>query len=73
LSEVQPQSSHLPGSSTVAQFCARHNLSRSTFYVLLGTGKGPRVMRIGRRVLISDQADADWVVEREAEAARGDR
>ena len=46
--------------STVAQFCADHNISRTHFYQLIKDGKGPRLMKPGRRVLISAEAAADW-------------
>jgi hypothetical protein len=45
---------------TVAQFCADHNISRTHFYQLIKDGKGPRLMKLGRRVLISAEAAADW-------------
>lgn len=45
---------------TVAQFCADHNIGRTHFYRLVKDGKGPRLMKLGRRVLISAEAAADW-------------
>ena len=45
---------------TVSQFCGSHNVSRTYFYELLKQGKGPRLMRVGRRFLISAEAAADW-------------
>lgn len=45
---------------TVAQFCADHNISRTHFYALLKDGRGPRLMKLGRRVLISAEAASDW-------------
>jgi len=45
---------------TVDEFCASHRISRAHFYNLLKAGKGPRVMRAGSRVLISEEAAADW-------------
>lgn len=51
---------------TVAQFCADHNISRTHFYKLIKDGKGPRLMKkLGRRVLISAEAAADWRREME--------
>ena len=38
---------------SVAEFCTRNSLGRSTFYALLKRGEGPRIIRIGRRTLIS--------------------
>ena len=44
----------------VAQFCERHNLCRATFYNLLRTGRGPRIMKVGARTLISVEAAEEW-------------
>ena len=54
--------------ATVAQFCADHSISRTHFYQLIKDGKGPRLMRLGRRVLVSDEAAADWRRDMEATA-----
>ncbi len=45
---------------SIDQFCQAHGLSRSYFYLLLARGKGPRLMRVGKRRLISDEAAAEW-------------
>ena len=52
---------------TVPQFCGGYNLSRTHFYALLKEGKGPRLMKVGRRTLISAQAAADWCKRMEDE------
>lgn len=49
-------------------FCATHGLSRSKFYDMLHKGEGPRLMRCGRRVLISTEAARDWRLARERAA-----
>jgi hypothetical protein len=54
-------------------FCRRHQICRATYYNLKKQGKGPRVMRVGSRDRITEEADADWVREREAEAAGASR
>jgi predicted DNA-binding transcriptional regulator AlpA len=54
---------------SVAQLCARNQISRVTFYELRKQGKGPRIMRVGRRVLISVAAEADWHQALETESA----
>lgn len=46
--------------STIAQFCADHNISRPTFYNLVAAGRGPRIMKVGSKSLISTEAAADW-------------
>ena len=45
---------------TVPQFCGGYNLSRTHFYALLKEGKGPRLMKVGRRSLISADSAAAW-------------
>ncbi len=46
---------------SIEQFCESHgNISRAYFYKLVASGLGPRLMRVGRRVLISQEAAADW-------------
>lgn len=60
--------------STVPQFCGDHNISRTHFYQLVKDGRGPRRMKVGRRVLISAEAAADWrrEMERQSVAALGE-
>ena len=52
---------------TVPQFCDGFNVSRTHFYALLKENKGPRIMKVGRRTLISAQAAADWCKRMEDE------
>jgi hypothetical protein len=56
------------GAFTVVEFCACHGISRSKLYQLWQKNIGPRVMRIGGKILISVEAAADWRREREEEA-----
>jgi hypothetical protein len=58
----------LPTSSTVEQFCKRHNFGRTLFYGLIGTGKGPRIIKVGRRTRITAQDEAEWLDRLRAEA-----
>ena len=44
----------------VKEFCKRHSISRGLFYELLRNGQGPDIMRVGRRMLISQEAAAEW-------------
>jgi len=53
--------------SSVDEFCAAHGISRAMFYKILKEGTGPRVMRVGSRMLVSEEASADW--RRQMEAA----
>jgi predicted DNA-binding transcriptional regulator AlpA len=55
----------LPGTtgrkaSSIEQFCKDHGISRATFYNLKKAGKMPRLMHVGARVLISEEAAAEW-------------
>ena len=52
---------------TIAEFCSEHRVSRTHLYMMVKAGKGPRLMKLGRRVLISVEAAADW--RRSIEAA----
>lgn len=56
-------------SLTIPEWCARHKLSRATFYNLARVGKAPRIMKAGRSVRISEAADAEWLRAREFEAS----
>jgi predicted DNA-binding transcriptional regulator AlpA len=52
---------------SVVEFARLHGVSRAHVYNLLRDGMGPRVMRAGRRTLISAEAAAEW--RRRMEAA----
>jgi predicted DNA-binding transcriptional regulator AlpA len=54
---------------SISDFCARNNISRSFFYKLKKRGKAPRTMHVGGRQIISPDAERDWRLEREREAA----
>jgi hypothetical protein len=54
---------------SISQFCARNNISRSFFYKLKKRGKAPRTMDVDRRRIISPEAERDWRLERERDAA----
>jgi predicted DNA-binding transcriptional regulator AlpA len=56
---------------SIPQFCARNGISRSFFYVLKKRGKAPRIMHVDGRQIISPEAERDWRLEREREAADG--
>ena len=56
-----------PATYTVPQFLSSHNVSRTHFYALVKEGKGPRLMKVGRRTLVSAEAAADWRKHMEVE------
>lgn len=53
---------------TILEFCAAHRLSRAKLYQLWDEGIGPRIMKVGAKVLITDEAAAQWRRDREAAA-----
>jgi hypothetical protein len=64
-----------PGSSvpvvyTLAAFCAAHHIGRTHLYMLDKAGRGPRRMKVGRRVLITAEAASEWRRSMEARATR---
>ena len=54
---------------SIVEFAKQHGLSRAHVYNLMRDGVGPRVMRAGRRTLISAEAAADWRRKMEAASA----
>jgi hypothetical protein len=56
---------------SVDQFCSANNISRASFYNLLKRGKGPRLMKVGGRTLISREASLDWRRRMEEETTAG--
>ena len=54
---------------TLPQFMAVYAVPRTTFYDLVKRGHAPRVLRVGRRVLINRKAAEEWVTRMEALAA----
>ena len=57
------------GASSVTKFCHDHHISSGTFYNLQARRMGPRVMKVGTRTLISDEASAEWRRQMEKEFA----
>jgi hypothetical protein len=60
-----------PAAYSIDEFCFAHGkICRASYYNAKKAGKGPREMRVGARVLISEEAAAEWRRAREAEAAQ---
>ncbi len=57
---------------SVAEFCREHGISRGLFYNMLREGRGPAVIKAGRRTLISREAAEDWRRRMEAAAKAGE-
>jgi predicted DNA-binding transcriptional regulator AlpA len=45
---------------SIGEFCQRHGFSRASLYNLVASGKAPRLMRVGHRILISRESAAEW-------------
>lgn len=55
---------------SIADFCQRNGISRSTYLIIRAEGRGPREMRISaNRIGITPEAEADWRRAREKDAA----
>jgi predicted DNA-binding transcriptional regulator AlpA len=55
-----------PLAFTIAEFCKAYRISRTAYFRLRAGGKAPREIHVGRRVVISREAVADWRTAREA-------
>ena len=57
-----------PGDAhTIPSFCESNAISESQYYTLKRQGRGPREIELNKRIIITEQAEADWRVQREAE------
>lgn len=45
---------------SISEFCEAHRISSSFFYKLLRSGRGPRIMKIGKRTLVPLDASIEW-------------
>jgi hypothetical protein len=55
---------------TIDEFCAKHRMSRGTFYNEQKSGKGVRVRYDGARGKITPDADREWQAAREADSTK---
>ena len=55
---------------TIAEFCERHRISKSTFYNLLANRCAPKIMTVGRRKLVTISAAAEWRGKMESASKR---
>ena len=52
---------------SIPEFCRAHGgMSQSYFHALVAKGRGPRLMKVGARTMISVEAAADWRRAQEA-------
>lgn len=55
-------------SFSLREWCEHRRISLPMFYKLDEKGKAPRTYYVGDRRMISPQADAEWLRQREAES-----
>jgi hypothetical protein len=60
-----------PAAFTVSEFCEAHRISRALFYLLVREGTGPRILKAGRRTLITIDAAAEWRRRMEGQPVAG--
>lgn len=68
LTREDPMSHTEPPLYTVSGFCSAHHIARSFLYQLLREGRGPRIIKLGRRTFITREAAADWRARMEKES-----
>jgi hypothetical protein len=66
ITEVLAEQAAIKNDRTIAAFCRRWSFSRFMFYDRVS--EMPDVMHIGARTIISPEAEARWVLAREAAA-----
>ena len=59
------------GASSINEFCENYDISRAFFYKLLKAGKGPDIMKVGNRTLVSFDAAERWCKQIEASSSNG--
>lgn len=57
---------------TVAEFCQRNRISHTCYYNLAAICRGPDVVRVGVRVLITTKAETAWRERMACEPVLGD-
>jgi hypothetical protein len=50
---------------SINEFCRAYGISRASFYNYKRAGIGPRIMQVGSRRIITDEAEEEWRRERE--------
>lgn len=60
MNQQPPAFGQVKSTYTIAQFCEAHCIGRTHLYHVIKAGKGPRLIKLGRRTLISAEAAADW-------------
>lgn len=55
-------------SSTIAQFCIRHHIGRTTYFKMRKAGCSPKELRMGRVVRITAEAEREWLERMQSSA-----
>jgi len=53
---------------SIKGFCRNNGISVTSYFKLKQQGLHPREMKVGKRIVITPEAEAEWRHEREAEA-----
>ena len=66
----RPSGGSIPRAAySIAEFCEAFGISIRTYFKLREGAKGPREMRVGRRVLVSMESALAWARARETASA----
>jgi hypothetical protein len=57
------------GAFAFEEWCRYRGFCRATGYNLLKRGKGPKIIKVGARTIVTVEADAEWVARMQAETA----
>jgi hypothetical protein len=63
----QPQQRQPDQLHDIGTFCAANRISESYYFSLKRAGRGPREIKLGKRTLITPEAERDWRTAMEAE------
>jgi predicted DNA-binding transcriptional regulator AlpA len=65
-----PETARRPGGSfSIAEWAQHRRVSISYFYKLMDEGRAPQSIKVGRRRMITAEADAAWAGKQESAAA----
>jgi hypothetical protein len=71
--QLAKDSSIPPAAYSIAEFCIAHRISVDFYFRLQRDGLGPKVMRIGGRTIISNEAAFAWRRAREEQLETADK
>jgi hypothetical protein len=68
-SPAPPEARRPGGSFTLAEWCQHRRISISFFYKLAELGKAPATIKLGRRRMVTSEADENWARANESASA----